>query len=202
MRAAVYYGPGDIRVEDRPEPAPAVDNLIVQVRGCCVCGTDLKLATIGNPRCHPPRIIGHEMVGQIVHVGGEVRGFALGDRVTLATTIACGNCLYCARGLGNLCPNAKPISYDYDGAFAPYLAIPPLALAGGNVIRVPDGVPDDAAALSEPLSCALNAQQIAGVKYAVAAIGIGSGKPVSPLQPLTDAEKQKLDAFVLASASQ
>jgi len=175
MQAAVYYAPGDIRVEDRPEPVPADDNLIVQVGGCCVCGTDLKLATIGNPRCHPPRILGHEMVGRVVHVGAAVRGFALGDRVTLATTIACGNCPYCARGLGNLCPNAKPISYDFDGAFARYIAIPPLALAGGNVIHVPDRVPDEAATLSEPLSCALNAQQLAGVQAGDHVVILGGG---------------------------
>ena len=91
MKAAVYYAPGDIRVEDRPEPEPADDNLIVQVHCCAVCGTDLKLATIGNPRCHPPRIIGHEMVGEIVHVGVDVRGFSTGERITLATTVACGD---------------------------------------------------------------------------------------------------------------
>lgn len=66
MKAAVYYAPGDIRVEDRPDPTPGHDNLIVKVKCCSICGTDLKLATIGNPRCHPPRIIGHEMVGGIV----------------------------------------------------------------------------------------------------------------------------------------
>jgi L-iditol 2-dehydrogenase len=162
-------------VEERPEPTPTTDNLIVQVRACAICGTDLKLATIGNPRCHPPRIIGHEMVGEIVHVGAEVRGYALGERITLATTVACGKCPYCARGLGNMCPNAKPISYDFDGAFAPLLAIPPMALAGGNVIKVPDAVPDDAATLSEPLSCAINAQELAGVKAGDRALIVGGG---------------------------
>ena len=145
------------------------------MRGCAICGTDLKLATIGNPRCHPPRIIGHEMVGEIVHVGADVRGFALGERITLATTVACGDCPYCARGLGNMCPNAKPISYDFDGAFARYVAIPPMALAGGNVIKVPDAVPDDAATLSEPLSCAINAQELAGVKAGDRVLIVGGG---------------------------
>jgi len=175
MRAAVYYAPGDIRIEDRPDPAPADNNLIVRVDCCAVCGTDLKLATIGNPRCRPPRVIGHEMVGHVVHVGREVRGFSPGDRITLATTIACGACAYCALGLGNVCPNATPISYDFDGAFADYLAVPPQAVAGGNVVRVPDSVPDEAAALSEPLSCAVNAQQIAGVKPGDRVLVIGGG---------------------------
>ena len=163
MKAAVYYGPGDIRIESRPEPAPAADNLVLEISCCAICGTDLKLATVGNPRCHPPRIIGHEFVGRAVHVGSDVTGFAAGDRVTLATTLACGACAYCALGLGNLCPNSKPISYDFDGAFARFVAIPPLALAGGNAIRVPAAVPDEAAALSEPLSCVINAQELVGV---------------------------------------
>ena len=175
MQAVVYYNPGDIRVEERPEPAPASDNLIVKVRACAICGTDLKLATIGNPRCHPPRIIGHEMIGEIVHAGADVRGFATGERITLATTVACGNCAYCDRGLGNMCPNAKPISYDFDGAFARYVAIPPMALTGGNVIKVPDTVPDDAATLSEPLSCAINAQTLAGVKAGDRVLIVGGG---------------------------
>jgi L-iditol 2-dehydrogenase len=175
MQAAVYYNPGDIRIEERPDPAPEAGNLILEVSCCAICGTDLKLATVGNPRCHPPRIIGHEFVGRAVHVGSEVGGFAPGDRVTLATTLACGACPYCALGLGNLCPNSKPISYDFDGAFARFLAVPPLALAGGNAIRVPAAVPDEAAALSEPLSCVLNAQELAGVKAGDRVLILGGG---------------------------
>lgn len=175
MKAAVYYGPGDIRVEDRPDPVPANDNLIAKVHACAVCGTDLKLATIGNPRCHPPRIIGHEMVGSVVHVGSRVGGFNEGDRITLATTVACGDCDYCRLGLGNMCPNSKPISYDFDGAFAGYVAIPPMALAGGNAITVPESVPDEAAALSEPLSCAVNALELAGLKPGDKLLVIGGG---------------------------
>ena len=115
------------------------------------------------------------MVGEIVHAGADVRGFAVGERITLATTVACGNCPYCARGLGNMCPNAKPISYDFDGAFARYVAIPPMALAGRNVIKVPDAVPDDAAALSEPLSCAINAQELAGLHAGDRVLIVGGG---------------------------
>ena len=175
MKAAVYYGPGDIRVEDRPEPEPRTNNLIVEVICCAICGTDLKLATVGNPRCHPPRIIGHEMVGRIVHAGSDVRGFSIGERITLATTVACGHCPFCDLGLGNLCPDSKPISYDFDGAFAERLAIPSQALQGGNVIKVPDSVPEESAALSEPLSCAINAQEIAGVKSGDTVLIVGGG---------------------------
>ncbi len=175
MKAAVYYGPGDIRVENRPDPQPTADNLIVEVHCCAICGTDVKISTVGNPRCHPPRIIGHEMVGHITHVGAEVKGFSVGEKITLATTVACGECDYCGIGLGNVCPNATPISYDFDGAFAEFVAIPPQALKGGNVIKVPAGVPDESAALCEPLSCAINAQQLAGVKPGDKVLIIGGG---------------------------
>lgn len=175
MKAGVYYGPGDVRVCDRPEPEPRPDNLIAEVFNCAICGTDLKLATVGNPRCKPPRIIGHEMVGRIVHVGDKVSGFAVGERITLATTVACGDCALCGRGLGNMCANARPISYEYDGAFAEKVAIPPLAIKNGNVVKVPDNLPNSAGALSEPLSCAINAMELAGVKSGDRVVILGGG---------------------------
>ena len=175
MKAVVYYAPGDIRVENRPEPVPTGDNLIVEVHACAICGTDLKLATIGNPRCRPPRIIGHELVGHISHVGSQVEGFAVGERITLATTLACSDCPTCDLGLGNMCPDATPISYDFDGGFSERLAVPPMAIAGGNVIKVPDSVPDDAAALSEPLSCVLNALRLANLRAGDTVLIVGGG---------------------------
>jgi len=175
MQAGVYYGPGDIRVEARPLPERTDENLVVKVSYCAICGTELKLATVGNPRCHPPRIIGHEMVGRVEHVGANVEGFDVGDRITLATTVACGQCPTCKRGRGNMCPNAQPISYDFDGAFAEYLAVPPLALSGGNAVKVPDGVGDKIAALSEPGSCAVNAMDLAGVKSGDTVLILGGG---------------------------
>ncbi len=175
MQAAVYYAPGDIRVEERPEPAPKANNLIVRVHCCAICGTDLKLATVGNPRCHPPRIIGHELVGHITHAGSEVEGYSPGERITLATTVACGTCAYCRLGLGNMCPNAQPISYDYDGGFAEQLEVPAAAIRGGNVIKVPESVPDETAALSEPISCALNAVHLAGLGPGNSILIIGGG---------------------------
>ena len=78
MKAAVYYGPGDIRVEDRPEPEAREDNLIADIAFCAICGTDVKLATIGHPRWKPPVVIGHEFCGRLVHVGRKVSGFAEG----------------------------------------------------------------------------------------------------------------------------
>lgn len=192
MQAVVYYAPGDIRLEERPEPDPRPDNLVADVICCAICGSDLKQFLVGNPKCKPPRVMGHEMVGRITHVGAGVRGFAVGERITLATTLACGACAYCVRGLGNMCPNAKPISKEYDGAFARAIAIPRLALSGGNVIKAPDSLGDEAASLAEPLSCCVNAQEVAGVKAGDRVVVIGGG-PLGALHAelakATDAEK-------------
>lgn len=197
MRAAVYHGPGDIRVQDCPEPTPTDDNLIAEVHYCAICGSDKKLATIGHPRWRPPRIIGHEMVGHLVHVGALVEGFALGERITLATTLGCLECDYCRLGLTNICPNAQPISQASDGAFAERLAIPALALRGGNVLKVPDHVSDEAAALSEPLSCAVNAQELVGVRAGDRVMIIGGG-PLGALH----AEVAKAQGAALVMISQ
>jgi len=175
MLAAVYYGIKDIRVSETLIPALTDDNIIVKVHACAICGTDLKIYNSGNPRCNPPRILGHELVGTIDKVGSNVIGLNVGERITLATTVACNSCEICALGLQNMCPNAKPISYDFDGGFAEYLAIPPEAIKGGNLIRVPDNIPDDFAALAEPVSCAINAQNLAGVDNGDIVLIIGGG---------------------------
>jgi L-iditol 2-dehydrogenase len=175
MKAAVYNGPGDLRVIEAPDPQPRQNNMILRIRACTICGTDLKLYTVGNPRCKPPRIIGHELAGEVVSVGSAIEGFTVGDRVTLATTIACHRCDYCSRGLENLCPHAKCISYDYDGAFAEYMEVTDEVIRGGNAIKVPSCVTDEGAALAEPLSCVINAQKVAGVRAGHTVVVIGAG---------------------------
>lgn len=175
MKAAVYFGPGRIEIVDRPDPVAQEDNLLAEVLCCAICGSDLKLATIGHPRWKPPVVIGHEMTGRVTHVGRQVKGFAVGERITLATTLGCGRCPVCAAGRSNMCPDARPISQQYDGAFAARIAIPPLALAGGNVIPVPAPVSDEAAALAEPMSCAINAQELVGLKAGDRVLIVGGG---------------------------
>jgi len=175
VKSVVYYAPGDIRVEDRPKPLEEADSLVVKVKCCAICGTDLKIFQSGNPRCAPPRIIGHEMVGTIVHAGDLVDGFKAGENITMATTIACGKCDYCRLGLQNVCPDAKPISYDFDGAFSEYIKIPQEAIAGGNVIKVPNSGDIEKYAISEPLSCAINAQDIIRVGAGDSVVIVGGG---------------------------
>lgn len=175
MRAAIYYGRGDIRVEEYPAPKATNENMIARIECCAICGTDYKTYTVGNPKFVPPIVIGHELVAQIVHVGTRVKGFEVGEYVTMATTIGCGECAYCQKGLTNLCLHTKPISSYYDGAFADYMEIPGHAIAMGNVIKIPDARNVRRYALAEPLSCAVNAQALIGVGQGDDVVILGGG---------------------------
>lgn len=200
MKAVVYYAANDIRVEDRPAPQLNDNNMIAKVKCCALCGTDLKIWTAGNPRCHPPRILGHEMIAGIEQVGKNVKGFSPGEKITFATTIACNDCAYCAAGLQNVCPNSKPISYDFDGGLAEYIEVPAEAIAGGNVIKLAEDIGEEAA-LCEPLSCAINSQEIVGVKEGDFVLVTGGG-PLGAMQALlAKANGAKRVALVGSSAA-
>ncbi|MBI2842159.1 MAG: alcohol dehydrogenase catalytic domain-containing protein [Armatimonadetes bacterium] len=175
MKAAVYGGVGNLTVREVAEPTVPEGGLLVKVKRCLLCGTDLKLYYSGNPRCKPPQIIGHEFAGVVCGKDPTVTDFEIGDRITMATSISCGECRLCRRGLGNLCQNLKCISYDYPGALAEYVPIPAQALKQRNIVKVPDSVTDDAAALAEPLSCVINSQKIAGVGSHDFVVIIGAG---------------------------
>lgn len=175
MLAAVYHGIGKIRVEEVDPPSLPPGGLLVKVSCCAICGTDYKLLSIENPRFRPPLIIGHEFVGRVVEKDPKVTDFEIGERLTMATTISCGRCELCHRGLGNLCESRICVGTDIAGAMAEYLAIPALALQRGNVLKVPNGLSDEAASLSEPLGCAVNAQLVAGVGLGKTVVVVGAG---------------------------
>lgn len=175
MKAAVFEGIERLIVKQVDAPQLEPGGMMVRIEACAICGSDLKTLRLGNPRFEPPQILGHEFVGTVVEIGGGVEGFALGERMTMATSISCGQCDLCHRGLGNLCSNMVRISADFPGAFAQLMPIPPIAVRRGNVLKVPDSLPNQAAALAEPLSCVINSQQIAGVDPGHTVVIIGAG---------------------------
>jgi L-iditol 2-dehydrogenase len=175
MKAIVYYAPGDVRVEDAPLPQAAAGELRVKVDACAVCGTDLKSFKHGNPRIKAPLIMGHEFTGLVETVGAGVQGFAVGERVVMATSVSCGCCRYCREGWRNLCVDLAPMGFSYPGGMAEYIVIPACALENGHVVKVPPGIPAEQAALAEPLSCAVNAVGQCNLRRGDVVVVLGGG---------------------------
>ena len=175
MRAVVFHAPHDVRVETLPVPPCGDDEIRVKVDACAVCGTDLKSFLNGNPRISAPLTMGHEFTGLVETVGATVQGFALGERVVMATSISCGNCYYCLRGWPNLCMDLAPMGFSYAGGMAEYVTIPGRALRNRHVVKAPPYLSAVCAALAEPTSCAINAIEQCGVGPGDVVVVIGGG---------------------------
>jgi L-iditol 2-dehydrogenase len=161
MIAATYTQGTGFAVTDVPAPHIGADEILVQVRGTAICGTDTKIVRSGGRRLKAGQriVLGHEFVGTVSEVGASVQGVAVGARVGVAPNFGCGHCDECIRGLANMCADFSAFGIDRDGSHAASVRIPAAALAQGNVVEVPAGVPWAEAALAEPLSCVLNAQR-------------------------------------------
>lgn len=175
MKVFRFYAPGDVRIEESPEPQVAAGEVKLRVRACSMCGTDVKIATAGHQRMQPPRVMGHEIAGEVVEVGEGVTGWAAGDRVQVIAAIPCGKCEFCTAGLMTICPNQLSMGYDFDGGFAPYMIVPPQVLAVDGLNRIPDGVSFAEASVSEPFACAINAQELADTHEGDVVVVVGSG---------------------------
>jgi len=200
MKAVVYYGPKDVRVETVPLPQCADSEIRVRVDACAVCGTDLKAYVHGNPRIKPPQIIGHEFTGLVETVGEQVDGLSTGQRVVMATSISCGECFYCARGWPNLCTAVAPMGFAYPGGMAEFVTIPARALQHGHVIKVPESVNAEHAALAEPLSCTVNAAEICGIETGDTVVLVGAG-PMGIMNACT-ARQFGAEAIILAEINE
>ena len=175
MKVARLYAPEDLRIEDTPAPEARPGEIVIRVRSCSTCGTDAKIFHHGHHHISLPRVLGHEVAGEIVEVGNGADGFGVGDRVQVIAAIPCGECFYCRRGQETVCENLESIGYQYDGGFAEFMRVPRKVLDRDGLNRVPDHVPFEAASLTEPLACVLNGQEIAqvGTGDVVAVLGAG-----------------------------
>jgi L-iditol 2-dehydrogenase len=153
MRAAVLHGREDIRIESVPVPQAAAGEIIVQVGAALTCGTDLKVFRRGYHArmIVPPALFGHELAGTVVQTGKGVTEFASGHRVVALNSAPCGACYFCERGQENLCDD---LLFN-NGAYAEFIRIPARIVAK-NTLLVPDHVPLEHAALTEPLACAVH----------------------------------------------
>ncbi|WP_243789197.1 zinc-dependent alcohol dehydrogenase family protein [Saccharopolyspora gloriosae] len=151
MRAVVVEGPGQITVTTVPDPAPGPNDVVVAVDACGLCGTDLHVVDGEIPVVKYPITPGHELAGRVVAVGGEVSKLAEGDLVAVDPSLPCGECRYCRKGKGNLCEPWQAIGISSPGGAAEYVQV-----QAKKCYPLPAGTPATAAALIEPLSCAVH----------------------------------------------
>ena len=177
MLAAVYHGPDDVRVEQIRIPEIGPDEILLKVVSASICGTDLRIWH-GHHRLYPAgtvRVPGHEVVGDIVQVGGQVRGMIQGQRVFVAPNMGCGHCRQCVAGNNNRCANYAAFGVTIDGAFAEYMHVPATAIQQGNLIPVQDGVDSAVAALIEPFACVLRGQNALNIRPVDIVLVMGAG---------------------------
>lgn len=176
MLVARYYAPGDVRLEDAPEPTAGPAEVLLRARANSICGTDAKIFHHGHHRLDPPRVLGHELAGEIVAVGPDsVGNHAVGDRVQVIAAVPCGRCEYCDRGWQTVCPNQKAIGYHWDGGLAQYVVIPEEVLRVDGLNPVADHVSFAEASVAEPFACAINAQELADVEDGDVVVVVGAG---------------------------
>jgi len=175
VKALLLTAPSRLELVDAPTPQPAADEVLVRVRACGICGSDIHGWDGSTGRRRPPLIMGHEASGEIAAVGPKVTAWKAGDRVTFDSTIYCGECAPCRAGRVNLCENRRvlgvaPVEYSQDGAFAEFAAMPARIL-----YRLPDGLSFPHAAMVEPVSIAIHAVQRVKVAPTDTAVVVGSG---------------------------
>lgn len=175
MNAAVYEGQESIHLRQVDVPALPAGGLLLRVKACAICGADVRTFHHGHRSRQPPWIIGHEIAGQVAQVADGVEQFKMGDRVTVAAAVPCGQCRFCVRGWRNMCASVKAHGNHYPGGFAEYMAVMPEVLAQSAINRIPDHVSYDEAALTEPLACVINGQELLNVSLGdmVAVVGAG-----------------------------
>jgi L-iditol 2-dehydrogenase len=147
----------------------------MRVRACSACGTDVKISKFGHHHIVPPRVMGHEIAGEIAEVGSEVTGWAVGDRAQVIAAIPCGKCDECQRGRMTVCPNQESMGYHYDGGFAKYMVVPKKVLDVNGLNRLPEGLGFAEASVAEPLACAINGQELARVGDGEVVVVMGAG---------------------------
>ena len=176
MKALRFYAPGDVRLEDVPEPVCGPSEVKIKVKNCSTCGTDVKIRNNGHVNITRVTTMGHEVAGEVVEVGADaLGGFEVGDRVQVIAAVPCGDCHECRKGWMEVCQNQTSVGYQYDGGFAEYMIVPSQVLKVDGLNRIPEGVGYDEASAAEPFACAINAQEQLGIEEGDFVVVFGAG---------------------------
>ncbi len=175
MKALVLEAYNNLVLREVPCPRPREDEILVRVRACGICGSDVHGLDGSTGRRIPPLVMGHEAAGEVVELGSAVSGPQIGSRVTFDSTVYCGECRFCRSGRVNLCDRRQVIGvscdeYRRDGAFAEYVCIPSRC-----IYDLPDGLGFEQAATVEPLSVAVHAVERVPLELDGSALVAGAG---------------------------
>ena len=172
MKAARFYEKHKLVVEEVPEKQPDEYGVMIKIRYCGICGTDVHIfeGAKGSAEVTPPVILGHELSGDVVRVGAMVKNVKPGDRVSVDPNSYCGKCYFCANGKRHLCENMVGLGTAADGGFAEYVTVPEEL-----VFPIAENVSYEAAAMTEPLSCCLHGMELTEVKLGDTVMVIGTG---------------------------
>jgi len=175
MKALVLTRYNHFELQDVPDPRPGPEEVLVEVKACGICGSDVHGMDGSTGRRLPPIIMGHEASGVIAGLGQGVAGLEVGGRVTFDSTVYCGRCHFCRRGQVNLCDRRQVLGvscgeFRRDGAFAEYVVVP-----SRTIVPLPEGVTFEQAACVEPVSIAVHAVGRLPVKLGDTAVVVGSG---------------------------
>jgi (R,R)-butanediol dehydrogenase/meso-butanediol dehydrogenase/diacetyl reductase len=183
MKAVVFGGKETILIEERPEPVPGAGEVVIRVRKAGICGTDMSIVSGLHPRAKPALVMGHEFVGAIESIGGDVhQNLSVGERVVVEPLISCGKCYACRAGFSYVCEKLGLYGIDTDGAFAELVKV-----AADKVFQTPESLSDTAAALIEPLAVAVHAVRESALKVGDEACVLGGG-PIGLLTALVARE--------------
>lgn len=172
MRALVFHGRNDIRLEVVPEPETKPEEIKIRVMNASICATDIEEWKYGPTFiASVPTILGHEVAGEVVEIGDYTSGLSVGDRVIVDNVLTCGNCYWCQIGSQATCPNMEVAGLGRDGGLSEFMVWP-----SDHLIKLPDKIRDEEAPLIEPATVALHAVRRSGVRVgeSVAVIGLGT----------------------------
>ncbi len=177
MKSAFLVAPQTFEVRETAPPALPDDGLLLTVKACSVCGSDLRRWREGPPEGSSAVISGHEIAGEVLEIGKNCTSYKIGDRLAFSPDIHCGKCYYCSRGLYNLCNNQVllGISPEYPGGFTEIMSVNGYVLENGIVHHMPEGLSFDWGALAEPLSSVLAMHDRVGTTLGDTVVVMGGG---------------------------
>jgi L-iditol 2-dehydrogenase len=170
MKVAMYYNNNDVRIEEIPVPEIDDNELLVKVQVCGICGSDvMEWYRLKKS----PRVLGHEMAGDIIKIGNNVKKFKVGDRIFVSHHVPCNTCIFCENNQHTLCKTLHSTNF-YPGGFAEYLKVPEINIDSG-VFILPKEMSYEEGAFIEPLACAVRGVRITGIKSGQTVLVLGSG---------------------------